>query len=81
MAMTKEYPGYVLGLFGVALGLFVLACVLAASGWVLEDDRLTFAAMASFAVGAIAFLYSTRKARQEGARTALFVQGHSEATR
>lgn len=78
--VAKEYPGYLLAVFGAALGLFVVACVLGASGWLTEDDRLTYAAMGCFTAGAVAFLYSTRKAKQTGPRTALFVQGDQETT-
>ena len=61
--LAKEYPGYLLAAFGTALGLFLVACVFGASGWLAEDDRLTYAAMGCFALGAVAFLYSTSVGR------------------
>jgi hypothetical protein len=78
--VAKEYPAYLLAVFAAALGLFVMAGTLGASGWLAEDDRLTYAAIGCFTVGALAFLYSTRKAKQTGSGTALFVQGDQEAT-
>jgi hypothetical protein len=78
--VVREYPGYLLAVFGTALGLFLLAFIFGAGGWLADDDRLTYAAMACFGAGAIAFIYSTRKATQTSPRTAQFVQGDQEAT-
>jgi len=66
-----EYPNLLLAIFASSLTFFFVALVLAGAAWLFDSDWVIYLSMGCFALGAIAFSYSTKKAGQVSSGTTL----------
>ena len=57
------YPDTLLAVFAGALALLTVAGVLGISGWLVENDNVTYWGMTAGLLGGLAVLYSARKAK------------------